>query len=122
MPKIMLVEDDEIGRFAFRSLLDSAGCEVVDVENGLEAVRKLQEIEFDIVITDVFMPEMDGVELIREIREAFPEMKVVAVSGGGGGFTAAHTTNMMSNLGADAVLQKPVTNKELLAVVDTLTG
>ena len=88
MPKIMLVEDDEIGRFAFRSLLDGAGCQVVDVDNGFEAVRMLQQDHFDLVITDVFMPEMDGVELIREIRDSYPDMKVLAVSGGGGGFSA----------------------------------
>lgn len=122
MPKIMLVEDDEIGRFAFRSLLDTAGCDVVDVENGLDAVRILQRDDFDLVITDVFMPEMDGVQLIREIRESFPKMKVLAVSGGGGGFTAEHTTDLMSNLGADAVLQKPVTNDEFLAAVEMLTN
>lgn len=120
MSKILLVEDDELGRFAFRSLLDSAGLNVVDVANGLEAIRELQKGEFDLVITDVFMPEMDGVQLIREIRESFPGVKVLIVSGGGGGFTAQHTTELMSNLGADAVLQKPVTNDEFLAAVEAI--
>jgi DNA-binding NarL/FixJ family response regulator len=63
---------------------------------------------------------MDGVELIREIKESFPDLKVLAMSGGGGGFSAEHTTDLMMNLGADAVLQKPITNDEFLSVIDTL--
>jgi len=68
MSRMLLVEDDEFGRDALRELFEENGWEVIVAANGLEAVRHMEQVSFDVIVTDVFMPEMDGVELIRQIR------------------------------------------------------
>ena len=122
MSRMLLVEDDEFGRDALRELFEEHGWQVVDAANGLEAVRLMKEIAFDVIVTDVFMPEMDGVELIRQIRLTDKSQKILAISGGGAGMGSDSAVGIVEAIGADAALQKPVSNDELLLAVGRLTA
>lgn len=122
MGRMLLVEDDEFGRDALRELFEENGWHVVDAANGLEAMRHMKQITFEVIVTDVFMPEMDGVELIRQIRLTDKSQKILAISGGGAGMGSDSAVDIIEAIGADAALQKPVSNDELLNAVDRLTA
>lgn len=120
MSRMLLVEDDEFGRGALRELFEEHGWEVVEAQNGIEAMRHMKHVTFDVIVTDVFMPEMDGVELIRQVRLTDNSQKILAISGGGAGMGADNAVDIIEAIGADAALQKPVSNEELLRAVDRL--
>ncbi|MFT5488942.1 MAG: CheY-like chemotaxis protein [Paracoccaceae bacterium] len=122
MSRMLLVEDDQFGREALRELFEENGWDVVDAANGLEAMRHMKEVAFDVIVTDVFMPEMDGVELIRQIRLTDKSQKILAISGGGAGMGSDSAVDIIEAIGADAAVQKPVSNDELLLAVDRLTA
>lgn len=122
MSRMLLVEDDEFGRGALRELFEEHGWDVAEAENGMEAMRLLAQTDFDVIVTDVFMPDMDGVELIRQIKVTKKSPKILAISGGGAGMGADNTVDIIGAIGADAALQKPVSNDELLRTVNELVG
>ena len=82
--RVLLIEDDEATRVLYRAYLEEAHYEVADVTDGESGALKLTEFRPDIVITDIFLPEKDGLEVILEARQTNPEIKVIAVSGGTG--------------------------------------
>jgi len=81
--RILLVDDDSAFRESFRELLESKGYEVTEAADGLEAESHLESTEFDLTITDILMPDRDGLELIKIMRKLRPSMKFIAISGGG---------------------------------------
>ena len=82
MANIMIVDDEPMARHVMRLGLERAGRSVVEAENGAAALARLEDFPVDLVVTDIRMPVMDGVELIRRLNECHPDIKVVAVSGG----------------------------------------
>ena len=80
----------------------------------------MSEARPDVVVTDIFMPALDGIELICVLRETHPELKIVAMSGGGSFLNSAAAVGLAEKLGADVVMQKPVDNDALLARIDEL--
>jgi CheY-like chemotaxis protein len=108
------VVDDEPGiRRPFASALESGGYEVITAGDGAEAVRTLQEHDCPVIITDLVMPNQEGIESIQTIRKDFPKVRIIAISASSGG-SYPHTAKM---LGAHAVLAKPVSPEDLLATV-----
>ncbi len=81
MPKILLAEDDNDMRRFLVKALQSAGFEVTDYDNGLAAYRRLREEPFQLLLTDIVMPEMDGIELARRASELDPDMKIMFITG-----------------------------------------
>ena len=81
MARIMVVDDEEAVREILRAMLERESHSVVEAENGQIALDRLHEESADVVIADLFMPEMDGLQLITRLREESPETKVVAISG-----------------------------------------
>ena len=102
-PRVLLVEDNDIGRLMARTLLEKLGCTVVEAANGAEAVTRAEQEDFDLLLTDILMPVMDGIEAISRIRKLKPaELPIVAMS--------ANADNSWSNsfrAGADGYLVKP---------------
>lgn len=121
MAKILLVDDSESVRSALSTLLQHAGHEVTEAADGKQALGALEQDQFDLVVTDIFMPTMDGIELIKQLRGAHPELKILALSGGGARQPAKYAMGLASSLGADAALQKPVDNAGFLAEIEALT-
>jgi two-component system cell cycle response regulator CpdR len=81
MPKILLAEDDNDMRRFLVKALQGAGFEVTDYDNGLAAYRRLREEPFQLLLTDIVMPEMDGIELARRASELDPDMKIMFITG-----------------------------------------
>jgi len=102
---ILLVDDDSAVRDSVAMVLLDAGFTVEQAENGMDAMRRLERQVPDLVITDILMPQKEGIECIREIRSLAPEVPVIAISGGGGG--QADYLRMAGLLGAAAVMAKP---------------
>src|SRR5437867_345826 len=83
MARIALIDDEVLVRRLLRRALELDGHEVFEAANGKEGAALLQRESVDLVITDVMMPEKDGLELIIELRQSQPELKIIALSGGG---------------------------------------
>ncbi|MEQ8666595.1 MAG: response regulator [Rhodospirillales bacterium] len=83
MAKILVVDDVENVRYSLRLVLENAGHEVFEAENGIYAENLLRDHAFDLVITDIIMPDKEGMELIMDINEMYPATKVIAITGGG---------------------------------------
>ena len=97
--------------------LSAHGHEVVEAGNGNEGLRALESQAFDLVVTDIIMPEKEGIETIRAIRHRSPEIGIVAISGGGRTSTLDFL-GAAKKLGADQALHKPFTGSQLLEVVE----
>ena len=110
----ILVADDEEGiRHLLRQWLEGRGHVVVTVGSALEASRLLRNQPFDLVITDVVMPDGDGFELIAAFRQAQPHTRIVAISGGGKYLEGNDCLRMARGLGAHAVVMKPFSWEQL---------
>jgi len=114
--KILLAEDDtDMRRFLVKAL-QNAGFDVISYDNGLSAYHRLREEPFQLLLTDIVMPEMDGIELARRATELDPDLKVMFITG-----FAAVALNPDSNAPKDAkVLSKPFHLKDLVNEVEKL--
>lgn len=114
--RILLAEDDESMRGFLERALVKAGYEVVSCENGVEAMARLKQEPFTLLLTDIVMPRMDGIELARRASEIDPELKIMFITG-----FAAVTLNSESKAPKDArVLSKPFHLRDLVREVDKL--
>ena len=113
MATILVVDDEASVRGFFQQILAGAGYDVVVARDGAEALKKARERQFELVLTDLVMPEREGLDIIRILRKERPDLKVVAVSGAFGG-TFLKAAKM---LGANATLLKPVSAEQLLATI-----
>ena len=108
-----MVDDEEGVRALFEQILTAEGYAVLTAANGRQALQVLRGRKVDLVITDLLMPEADGIETIREIRSSSPGMKIIAMSGELGG----KYLDMAMPLGASAVIRKPVSSGQLLRAI-----
>ena len=118
MPKLLLVVDDELASQALMTkALQRAGHLVIAASSGVEARQALDAARFDAVITDIFMPDMDGLELIRHICTTAPETPIIAISGGATA-SAQNFLAIAAALGADMILPKPISPAALRHAVE----
>ncbi|MFC0284243.1 cell cycle two-component system response regulator CpdR [Camelimonas abortus] len=116
MNKILLAEDDDDMRRFLTKALQNAGYEVAAFDNGLSAYNRLREEPFGLLLTDIVMPEMDGIELARRATELDPDLKVMFITG-----FAAVALNVDSAAPRDArVLSKPFHLRDLVAEVEKM--
>ncbi|HEY7699351.1 MAG TPA: response regulator [Vicinamibacteria bacterium] len=116
---ILLIDDEIEVRATVSRLLQRAGYEVVTAANGAEALETARFVRADLIITDILMPGKEGLETITELRHEFPELPVIAVSGGGIVDPSSYLT-LAQKLGADRALAKPFGFEELLSTVREL--
>jgi CheY-like chemotaxis protein len=121
MPRLLLVDDDDSLRTVWKIALVKMGHEVTEARDGREAMILFEQAPPDIVITDLVMPEKDGLEMIRDLRRLHPDVKIIAISGGGR-MSAANYLKIGKAMGADVVLPKPFLNEELRAAIAQLSG
>lgn len=119
MPKILVIDDDTLLRGAVRIVLEAAGYEVIEADDGEAGLRLHQEHSPDLVLVDIFMPERDGLEVIRDLRARHPRAKIVAMSGGGRSGTL-DVLEAAAAFGAQRTLSKPFPPSELLTVLREL--
>ncbi len=117
-PCSILIVDDEPGiRELLSMILESAGHSVVVAEDGMEAPKVMAAREINVVITDLLMPERDGLEFITEIRSKHPNVKIVAMSGGGH-IARDSYLRIAKNFGAHYLLEKPFSQAGVLSAID----
>jgi CheY-like chemotaxis protein len=114
-----MVDDNSELRDLLGGALVKMGYVVTSASNGAEAFRAIAKARFDVVITDMLMPERDGIEVIGELRRLQPDARIVAMSGGGRG-SRDHYLQTAKGLGAHAVLGKPFSISELTATLDAV--
>jgi DNA-binding response OmpR family regulator len=119
MATILLVDDFEQLSLVVGSFLKHADHKVTTAPNGAEALKHFDEHFFDLLITDLWMPEMNGVDLIRAVKERRPQTRVLAITGAKGG-DAGPKLAEAREAGADATLQKPFGRKEMMAEINRL--
>jgi CheY-like chemotaxis protein len=117
-PVILLIDDEEAFRSVIKQVLLKAGYDVVEAANGVEAINRFNEKPADMIITDIIMPEKEGIETIIELKKEYPEVKLIAMSGGGW-YGTDIDFDMAKKLGA-RTLDKPFKLRELLDVVGEL--
>jgi len=115
--KILVIEDDIVVRDVIAATLRSQGYVPIAADNGRQGIASFKSEEPALVITDILMPEKEGIETILELRRLRPEAKILAISGGRKDFL-----DMAARLGASAVLTKPFRPAELLDTVARLLG
>lgn len=116
MKKILVVDDEEHMRFMLKDFL-SAEYEVSLAADGKKAEALLASTAFDLVITDLVMPEMNGIELVIAIKNRNPNQKIIAISGGGGITGRFDYLPVVELLGADVILAKPFELQDLMKLV-----
>jgi len=115
-PLILVIDDEEPVRTVLRQMLEKEGYEVEEAPDGAVGLSLLQDHPIDLVITDLFMPEKEGIETMREVQKSFPQVKIIAMSGGGR-MGKLDFLPMAESFGAQRTLAKPFERKELLETV-----
>ena len=116
MSRILIIDDEELVRYALRAVLESADHDVIEAENGMKGIELCNAHPVDLVITDIIMPEKEGVETIIELRRAFPDVKIIAISGGGRSGGVSYL-KLAQGFGADQIMPKPFGMDEMLSTV-----
>lgn len=106
---VLIVDDDVATRRLYSFLLNNGGYAVVEAEDGVEALEKLGQVPCSLVITDMNMPRMDGMDLIRAIRRDYPSLQVILITA----FGTPETEKQARKLGANDYLAKPFDFEEL---------
>jgi CheY-like chemotaxis protein len=116
MTSILLVDDDEQLRTMLSVVLRRAGYEVQVAIDGIEASNFYRSDPTDLIITDLIMPEKEGLEIIRELRKDYPQAKIIAMTGGGRTGTMNYL-KVAKALGAQELLEKPFPTQEILEAI-----
>lgn len=121
MTRVLVIDDDPLVRATLRAILDGAGYEVVLASDGLDGLAEFRRQRADLVITDIVMPDMEGIETIRQLRAQKPPVPILAISGGGRGVSLDYL-RMAEQLGATESLSKPFEADDFLAAVERCLG
>ena len=120
METILIIDDEAQIRSMVRLILERAGYTVREAQDGIEGIRVFRETPADLIITDLIMPNKDGIGMIIELKKDFPALKIIAMSGGGLNRPEGYLRGAQK-LGAACTLSKPLNRNDLLrAVRDTL--
>ncbi len=122
MERILIIDDEPQIRSMLRLMLERDGYEVVEAPDGIEGIRLYRQNPSDLIITDLIMPNKDGIGMIIDLKKEFPEVKIIAMSGGGLNKPDGYLKGA-KKLGAAYTLTKPIDREEMLrAVKETLKG
>ena len=131
MARILVIDDETYIRTALREVLEREGFEVCTAGDGRKGLEMLDADGADLVITDIIMPGIDGVETLEKIRESHPDIPVIVISGGGniapleyepGAISTSAYLASAANAGASCTLTKPFDRQELVGAVTNLLG
>jgi DNA-binding NtrC family response regulator len=117
MSTILVIDDEAPMRKMIRTILESAHHQVIEAPNGITGLRLFREQRPELVITDILMPDKEGIETIREIKQIAPKARIIAISGGGRTSRTDFLT-VAEKFGAMESLKKPFRRNDLLACVE----
>jgi len=120
MARILVIDDNEDVRAIVCAVLESAGHEVTHAADGAWGLRAQRESPVALVVTDIFMPEKEGLETIRDLRREYPDLKIIAMSGAGARLQADYHLLTAREFGAHSILHKPFEPSALLELVREL--
>ena len=121
MPKVLIIDDEEDIRSVLKDMLDLYGYEVDTAENGKKAKELYDKNDYDVVITDIIMPEQDGFEVILDYRNKNQLDRVIAISGGGR-TSSEDYLNIANHFGVSSIFSKPPNYKDLVAKVNEIVA
>ena len=119
MANILIIDDDQQILNMLSQILKRAGYEVVEALDGKQGLKLYRENPTDLIITDIIMPEKEGIETIMELQRDFPDVKIIAISGGGH-ILSENYLYMARVLGVQRTFAKPIARDELLKAVSEL--
>lgn len=119
MARILIIDDDNLVRRMLRQVLEATGYEVVEAEDGTKGLEMNRERQSDLIITDIIMPEKEGIETIGDLKREFPDVPIIAMSGGGRIGPDAYL-KMAKDFGAMRTIVKPINKSELLEAAKQL--
>lgn len=123
MKQILLVEDQPLVRKAVKGALEDAGYAVTEAADGDEGLAAARRSSYDLAIVDIWMPKVDGISFLKEVRKILADLPVIIISGGGSSAPLEVKAHLAQAHGAQEVLFKPFEDEELVAVVErTLTA
>ena len=115
MKRILIVDDNLMMRKLVRNIFTNEQYEIVEAENGIEGLEIARRQDIDLVITDIIMPVMEGLELIMHLKRDFPDIKIIAISGG-----KPYYLYMAKKLGIEGIFTKPLNLQQFLGAVKKL--
>jgi CheY-like chemotaxis protein len=121
MPRILVIDDEPLIRSAVVTILTRAGFSVEEASDGRAGLAKFHKTPPDVVITDIFMPHRDGIEIVMELKRLYPHTTIIAMTGGGQ-MRMMEIGSAAKILGADHILHKPFEQESLLATVNDALG
>jgi|TARA_B100000315_G_scaffold252057_1_gene288052 DNA-binding response OmpR family regulator len=121
MARILVIDDDYLVRAMLTRSLTQAGHEVLEAANGDQGLSAFHADHPDIVITDIIMPDRDGIEIIMELQREAPGVQIIAISGGGVDARYSYLA-FAEKLGAKRSFKKPIQPSALLAVIEEMMG
>lgn len=119
MSHILVIDDDVHIRELINIMLESEGHSVVLAEDGMVGLQLLEDDKFDLIITDIIMPNQEGIETIVQIKQKNPEIKILAISGGGRIGSTDYLT-LAENFGVDKTMSKPFYHKDFIDCIRDL--
>jgi two-component system chemotaxis response regulator CheY len=121
MPRILIIDDEPLVRAVLRSILERHGYTVMDAPDGRAGLALWRHTPSDLVLTDIFMPQLDGIEVIRQLTHLWPQAKIIAMTGGSkiGDFKSS-VADAALQLGAQHLLLKPFTKQTLLTAISAV--
>ncbi len=122
MASILVIDDDVQVRSMLRKILENEGYQVTDAPNGKIGMELFKEGAVDLVITDIIMPEKEGIEVVGELLDNSPDTKIIVISGGSRNLSADNLLLSAKMLGAHCAMLKPFEIEELLSSIRQLLG
>ena len=116
MERILIIDDEQQIRSMLRLMLERDGYEVVEAPDGIEGIKTYRQNPADLIITDLIMPNKDGIGMIIELQKEFPDVKIIAMSGGGLNKPEGYLKGA-KKLGAACTLTKPIDREKMLRAV-----
>jgi CheY-like chemotaxis protein len=121
MASVLIIDDDDMVRTMLLRTITRGGHEAFGARDGVEGVARFHEHPADLVITDIFMPNQEGLATIMELRRVMPDLKIIAISGGGAR-ASLDVLPVAEALGAQKTLRKPFTPAEVMEAVNEVLG
>jgi CheY-like chemotaxis protein len=120
MAKILVIDDEGLLRDLIKKMLLRDGHQVFIANDGVEGIKSFHQFKPDLIITDIIMPEKDGIEVIMEVLKENPNLPIIAISGGRRAITADFNLDSAEMLGVKGILQKPFTHEQLQEVISSV--